>query len=550
MSKKEGKDSYAVIVISKLLRIIDLEMIEDLQEAESTKNVSRNLEIAGNLASRKGKNFFSKSSERINKILHKSGSSPIFNQPLCEANVHRISSLIEFLKQHLTSEGIFRISGSKKRQEELKHLIDQDDVPLNFEDYGFTEHDVASIFKYFLAELPEPIITRVHVIVLSKIKDVEDSDNQLSALQLLLLLLPPANRHLLQQLLLLLNEIANIKENKMTAQNLATVFAPSVIHYKHKSSLCLSAIPEDLQTFTSALTLMIEHAQEVFVIPDDLMREIEKQKSCRQLQDSDAAVLSKPFCTQIDARLYSTAGNKCTSDALVDLYTQMAAMEDTPMKRQFLKNFADFYPGTPPFKPKTRKPPSENEKKSTFSSVSVPKILSPRHRRVPLQSANRMDTQGLCESPAGHYRPLNTPIKQSFLENGWKSLSKKDKIKTPGTPSRGLHRRSPSLNSLRNVLKKRRRSKTIESNTSDSSDECSNPRTPKPRRSSSSSDLEKKSSKTTNPFCSMTGYKTHKTSTVTPIIKKSLIGRDIRNLYATPMNSSKGKKQLTSSIAK
>ena len=73
MSKKEGKDSYAVIVISKLLRIIDLEMIEDLQEAESTKNVSRNLEIAGNLASRKGKNFFSKSSDRINKILHKSG---------------------------------------------------------------------------------------------------------------------------------------------------------------------------------------------------------------------------------------------------------------------------------------------------------------------------------------------------------------------------------------------------------------------------------------------------------------------------------------------
>ena len=65
--------------------------------------------------------------------------------------------------------------------------------------------------------------------------DVEDIDKQLSALQLLLLLLPPANRHLLQQLLLLLNEIANIKENKMTAENLATVFAPSVIHYKHVS---------------------------------------------------------------------------------------------------------------------------------------------------------------------------------------------------------------------------------------------------------------------------------------------------------------------------
>ena len=47
--------------------------------------------------------------------------------------------------------------------------------------------------------------------------------------------------------------------------------------------------------------------------------------------------MSRPFCAQIDARLFSTTGNKCTADALVDLYTQMAAMEDTPMKRQFLK---------------------------------------------------------------------------------------------------------------------------------------------------------------------------------------------------------------------
>ena len=54
-------------------------------------------------------------------------------------------------------------------------------------------------------------------------------------------------------------------------------------------------------------------------------------------QDADTAFVSKPFCAHIDARLYSTAGNKCTADALVDLYTQMAAMEDTPMKRQFLK---------------------------------------------------------------------------------------------------------------------------------------------------------------------------------------------------------------------
>ena len=73
MSKKEAKDPHAVVLIRRLLQIIDLGMIEDLQEAEQTMNVSRNLEIAGDLGTKKGKNFFSKSSEKINKILHKSG---------------------------------------------------------------------------------------------------------------------------------------------------------------------------------------------------------------------------------------------------------------------------------------------------------------------------------------------------------------------------------------------------------------------------------------------------------------------------------------------
>ncbi len=72
-TKRESKDPNAVVLIRRLLQIIDLGMIEDLQGAEQTMNVSRNLEIASGLSAKKGKNFFSKSSEKINKILHKSG---------------------------------------------------------------------------------------------------------------------------------------------------------------------------------------------------------------------------------------------------------------------------------------------------------------------------------------------------------------------------------------------------------------------------------------------------------------------------------------------
>ena len=41
----------------------------------------------------------------------------------------------------------------------------------------------------------------------------------------------------MQQLLELLHDIAENKENKMSAFNLAVVFAPSIMLYKHVSSL-------------------------------------------------------------------------------------------------------------------------------------------------------------------------------------------------------------------------------------------------------------------------------------------------------------------------
>ena len=63
-----------------------------------------------------------------------------------------------FLNVDQSKEGLFRISGSKKRQEELKDLLDKDEH-VDFNSSRFTPHDVASVFKNYLAELPEPLLT-------------------------------------------------------------------------------------------------------------------------------------------------------------------------------------------------------------------------------------------------------------------------------------------------------------------------------------------------------------------------------------------------------
>lgn len=55
-------------------------------------------------------------------------------------------------------EGIFRKTGSVNRQGELKFLVNQL-KPLKLDEY--TAHDVASVLKSVLNDLPEPILSEV-----------------------------------------------------------------------------------------------------------------------------------------------------------------------------------------------------------------------------------------------------------------------------------------------------------------------------------------------------------------------------------------------------
>lgn len=74
-----------------------------------------------------------------------------------------VESLINILKSHwfssdLKQEGIFRKTGSVSRQQELKFLVNQSKT-INLDE--FTCHDVASVMKSILADLPEPLLTEV-----------------------------------------------------------------------------------------------------------------------------------------------------------------------------------------------------------------------------------------------------------------------------------------------------------------------------------------------------------------------------------------------------
>lgn len=55
-------------------------------------------------------------------------------------------------------EGLFRISGNKRRQEELKETFNKGQF-VDLTEKTYSQHDLTTILKQFFAELSEPLLT-------------------------------------------------------------------------------------------------------------------------------------------------------------------------------------------------------------------------------------------------------------------------------------------------------------------------------------------------------------------------------------------------------
>ncbi|XP_005095441.1 uncharacterized protein LOC101862256 isoform X2 [Aplysia californica] len=132
----------------------------------------------------------------------------------------------KIIDANLDSEGIFRKSGAVSRQKELKVAI-EDGRP--FADANI--FDVAVLIKQFFRELPEPLFVSHLTDVFVKCYQLPPDKDPKRALLRLCLLLPTENIGALRHLLHMLSRVAaNAEKNKMTANNLAVVMAPNLMH--------------------------------------------------------------------------------------------------------------------------------------------------------------------------------------------------------------------------------------------------------------------------------------------------------------------------------
>nr|XP_046232441.1 rho GTPase-activating protein 22 isoform X2 [Scatophagus argus] len=145
-----------------------------------------------------------------------------------------VEQCVDFIRERgLDEEGLFRMPGQANLVKELQESFDCGDKPLF--DSNTDVHTVASLLKLYLRELPEPVIpfskyedflTCAQLLAKDEEEGVQELGRQVSTL-------PLPNYNLLKYICKFLDEVqSHCNENKMSVQNLATVFGPNILRPK------------------------------------------------------------------------------------------------------------------------------------------------------------------------------------------------------------------------------------------------------------------------------------------------------------------------------
>ncbi|XP_029375572.1 rho GTPase-activating protein 24-like [Echeneis naucrates] len=145
-----------------------------------------------------------------------------------------VEQCVNFIRERgLHEVGLFRQPGQASLVKELQQAFDAGERP-SF-DSSTDVHTVASLLKLYLRQLPEPLVpySRYQDFLLCGQKLRSDRTQGLEGLRNLLHELPVANFNLLNFICQFLKEVQSYSDsNKMSDQNLATVFGPNILRAK------------------------------------------------------------------------------------------------------------------------------------------------------------------------------------------------------------------------------------------------------------------------------------------------------------------------------
>uniref|UniRef100_A0AAX7SYD7 Rho-GAP domain-containing protein n=1 Tax=Astatotilapia calliptera TaxID=8154 RepID=A0AAX7SYD7_ASTCA len=375
--RHEHPQAFTELVLSNITRMIDLPGDEFAQltgDSEPRVPSSSGFLRSFNFLKRKDKGV-------------------VFGAPLTEEGIAQIYQLIEYLNKNLHVEGLFRVPGHSLRQAVLREMLNTG-AEIDLETGDFHPNDAATLLKAYLGELPEPLLTHRHYhahlkiggagwlvhrslsfrlmhgqekyclpvlcnifrhlfLELTRFDDqgdktnVPDKERQIEAFQLLFMLLPSANRSLLKLLFDLLHSTArNQHSNKMSAINLAKMFAPHIIWPKN---VMASDLQGDIEKLNNGIAFLIRHSQKLFKAPAYIKEYARLYfTGSKALQSNDDLTLCSGAkegpMTAVTVASPSPSITTVTSDtqnytesALRELYQQVSSMPESAKKKKLIR---------------------------------------------------------------------------------------------------------------------------------------------------------------------------------------------------------------------
>uniref|UniRef100_A0A8C1IL41 Rho GTPase activating protein 22 n=1 Tax=Cyprinus carpio TaxID=7962 RepID=A0A8C1IL41_CYPCA len=174
-----------------------------------------------------------------------------------------VEQCVDFIReQGLKEEGLFRMPGQANLVKELQDAFDCGDKPLF--DSNTDVHTVASLLKLYLRELPEPVIPfNKYEDFLTCAQLLLKDEEGLSELVKQVNTLPQANYNLLKYICKFLDEVqSHSNENKMSVQNLATVFGPNILRPKIEDPVSMMEGTSQVQHL---MTVLISEHERLYV---------------------------------------------------------------------------------------------------------------------------------------------------------------------------------------------------------------------------------------------------------------------------------------------
>lgn len=222
-------------------------------------------------ASSSSEGGFGSGGHDIPKEIRVDQPGPVFKMPLKAVMVDQgkgyipyiIDKSFLFLYKHLGTEGLFRLTGCMPVVEALVKAFDSG-RDVNIRKYTKSPHDVCSLIKRFLRDLPEPIISDKLSSELINICTVNDKTKRLELLREVCDQIGEYERALLECLLYFLREVAaQSHRNKMNIANLATIFGPVLTRQPEAS---MTTAFRDAHSINSIMIDLIDNVSYLFGI--------------------------------------------------------------------------------------------------------------------------------------------------------------------------------------------------------------------------------------------------------------------------------------------